>query len=149
MKQNVFQIIIAVSDETERLHFKNALEELKQNTSAHMVTNGEELMTYLKKKNITLPHLLFLDLNMPRKNGLTCLKEIKEIEKLKNIPIAIYSTSSSEKDRREAFLHGANIYIQKPDDFTKLKMILEKAITTTTIYENPPFNPQNFILNIC
>jgi CheY-like chemotaxis protein len=63
------------------------------------------------------------------------LKEIKSNEKLKDIFIAIYSTSDSEKDMEETFLNGANIYITKPNDFNKLKQVLEKAVMTAYQYQ--------------
>jgi CheY-like chemotaxis protein len=148
MKKDPFHIILADDDATDRLLFKQAFEELKIETTVQMVNDGEQLMAHLAKKNTVLPQLLFLDLNMPLKDGLACLKEIRENEKLKNISIAIYSTSTSEKDKQKTFLLGANIYIQKPDNFNTLKQILEKVITTASIYQNPPFNKENFMLNI-
>ncbi len=105
-------------------------------------------MEYLQKKEKPLPQLLFLDLNMPRKNGLQCLMEIRGNEKLKDISVAIYSTSNSEKDIEETFLHGANIYIHKPADFNILKQVLEKAVRTTIQYKDETMNRDNFLLRI-
>ena len=90
------------------------LEELKMKTIVHTVNEGIELMEYLEQDNVSLPHILFLDLNMPLKDGLQCLKEIRSKEQWSDIIIAIYSTSSSEKDIQETFAHGANVYIKKP-----------------------------------
>lgn len=148
MNNDPFHILLADDDETDRLLFKEAFEELKAKTILTMFNDGVELMNYLIKSNTIVPHLLFLDLNMPGKNGITCLKEIKSIKKLKNISIAIYSTSASEKDMEETFLGGANVYIKKPNDFNKLKLVLEKAILTNYIYQDPPFNKENFLLSI-
>ncbi len=148
MMQEPLYILLADDDETDRLLFKEAFEELKMKTMVTMVNDGVALMNYLIDSKNTLPHLLFLDLNMPLKNGLTCLKEIKSIEKLNKISIAIYSTSASEKDMEETFLGGANVYIKKPNDFHKLKKVLEKAILTNYIYQDPPFNKENFLLSI-
>jgi CheY-like chemotaxis protein len=113
-----------------------------------MVNNGMELMDYLTKENNPLPDLLFLDLNMPRKNGLQCLKEIRGNPKLKNISIAIYSTSSSEKDIDDTFRNGANVYIKKPNDFNLLKQVLDKVVMAAWQYQEPPFNRENFLLRI-
>jgi CheY-like chemotaxis protein len=112
------------------------------------VKDGIELMDYLTKENTPLPHLLFLDLNMPRKNGLQCLKEIRSNKDLKDISIAIYSTSASEKDIDQTFLNGANVYLKKPNNFSMLKLVLEQAVVATVQYQHPPFNRANFLLRI-
>jgi len=141
-------ILLADDDEADRLLFTDALEQLEIKTIVRTVNNGVELMALLHKKNYPLPHLLFLDLNMPSKSGLQCLKEIRADTKLKEIFVAIYSTSETEKDVTETFLNGANIYITKPNDFNDLKQVLEKAVTQTQMHEDPPFNKKNFYLKI-
>ena len=141
-------ILLADDDENDRMNFKEALEESKMETSLISVNDGAELMEYLLKDDTKLPALLFLDLNMPRKSGIECLKEIKSITKLKNIVIAIYSTSSSEKDIEQTFYFGANVYMKKPNDFGKLKELLNKIVTSVNVYSDPPFNIANFLLKI-
>jgi CheY-like chemotaxis protein len=139
MKNEPFQILLADDDESDRLLFTDAFSELKINTIVDTTNNGMELMAYLTKKNALLPDLIFLDLNMPLKNGLECLKEIRTNEKLKDIFIVIYSTSESEKEIDETFNNGANVYITKPNKFDKLKLALEKAVMTTYLYQNTAF----------
>ena len=148
MKHGPFHILLADDDEADRLLFTDAFSELKIETVVQTVNNGVQLMEYLRKKEKPLPQLLFLDLNMPRKNGLQCLMEIRGNEKLKDISVAIYSTSNSEKDIEETFLHGANIYIHKPADFNILKQVLEKAVRTTIQYKDETMNRDNFLLRI-
>ncbi len=148
MENTQLNILLADDDESDRFLFKEAFEEMKVKTNVYTVNDGLQLMEYLSQENVTLPHLLFLDLNMPRKNGLECLKEIRSIEKLKDISIAIYSTSASEKDIEETFLFGANVYIQKPSDFSELKHVLHKAVMTAFVYQEPPFNKANFLMRM-
>jgi CheY-like chemotaxis protein len=105
-------------------------------------------MEYLAKKDVALPELIFLDLNMPRKNGLECLKEIRSSEKFSKIPIAIYSTSASKNDIEETFRNGANVYIKKPSDFNILKQLLAKVLSTAHIYQDKSFNIEIFLLKI-
>jgi CheY-like chemotaxis protein len=105
-------------------------------------------MNYLKQKDIILPHLLFLDINMPRKTGMKALEEIRADKRLKDLSVAIYSTSSAKKDVEEALLKGANIYITKPGDFEQLKKILFKAIKLNWQYHTSGLNKENFILSI-
>jgi len=85
-------------------------------------------MYFLNQPDIRLPNIIFLDLNMPIKNGIECLKEIRANERFKNLVLVIYSTSGSEHDIQEAFINGANIYIKKPNNFAELKANLAKVI---------------------
>lgn len=141
-------ILLADDDENDRMNFKEALEESKMETSLISVNDGVALMEYLLKDDTELPALIFLDLNMPRKSGMECLKEIKSVAKLRNIVIAIYSTSSSEKDIEQTFFCGANVYMKKPNDFGKLKELLNKIVTSVNVYSDPPFNIANFLLKV-
>lgn len=148
MSNEPLRILLADDDEADRLLFKEALEELEINPVVHTVNNGIELMAHLAKQDVQLPHLIFLDLNMPRKNGLECLKEIRSKKNLKDISIAIYSTSDNEKDIEETFLNGANVYITKPNNFNLLKQLLFKAVAATHLYQGNTFNKENFFLKI-
>ena len=112
------------------------------------VRNGVELMEWLNKNQPVLPQLIFLDLNMPLKNGIQCLKEIGSSERLKNISVAIYSTSKSDKNMEDAFFNGANVYISKPTDFNSLKAALEKVLATVYQCQNDSFKFENFLLRI-
>ncbi len=148
MQPIVYNILLAEDDEDDRLFFKEAIDELKINTVVHFVHDGVQLMNYLKNDETMLPHLLFLDINMPRKNGMQALDEIRHDARLKDLSVAIYSTSSAQKDVEEALSKGANIYITKPSDFEQLKKILAKAIKLNWQYHTSAMNKENFILNI-
>ena len=148
MENEPFHILLADDDADDRLLFIKAFKELKIKTVVHTVNDGVQLMEYLTKKNAVLPHIIFLDLNMPLKNGLECLKEIKSNKKLKDISIAIYSTSASEKNIEETFHNGANVYIHKPNDYNSLKQVLDRAVMTCLDFQQPPFNKANFLLRI-
>lgn len=148
MQTPLIHILLADDDESDRLLFIEAFEELKINTFVSTVNNGVQLMEVLNMENIRLPDLIFLDLNMPRKNGLECLKEIKNNKNLKDISIAIYSTSDNEKDIEKTFLNGANVYITKPNSFKILKQVLEKAVYTAFKYQDKTMDKGNFLLRI-
>ena len=121
MNTDFINICLADDDEDDRLFFTDAFDELKINTKVSTFNDGVELMNYLNDDASILPNVLFLDLNMPKKNGVECLLEIKQNERFSDIAIAIYSTSSSEEHIEETFVNGANIYIKKPNDFENLK----------------------------
>ena len=141
-------IILAEDDESDRLNFTEALAESKIRTTVRTVNDGVELMEYLSIEENPLPDLLFLDLNLPRKNGLECLKEIKTQQRLKDISIAIYSTSSTEADIEETFRNGANVYIKKPNNFDLLKKSLNRVVRDAKEYQDPPFNRDFFLLRV-
>ena len=148
MQNDSMQVLLADDDEDDRLLFREAFNEIKIKTFVNTVNDGVELMSLLNQKNTILPHILFLDLNMPRKSGMECLLEIKNIENLKNVPIAIYSTSASEEDIEETFVSGANVYIKKPSDFGTLKKVLEHVITINWQYQTSGLIRENFLLSI-
>ena len=148
MNNEQIHILLADDDEADRLLFSETLDELEIKPILHTVNNGVELMAYLNKKNAQLPHIVFLDLNMPRKNGLECLKEIRNNDKLKSISIAIYSTSVNENDMDETFRYGANIYISKPNNINMLRQLFLKAVAATHLYQGEPIYRANFFLSV-
>ena len=105
-------------------------------------------MDYLEQPDIKLPHVLFLDLNMPGKTGIDCLKEIRANVRFKEVSIAIYSTSSSEKDIEDTFIEGANIYIKKPNDFSKLKEIIKEVVNMNWQFHTSGLNIETFFFSI-
>ncbi len=148
MKHDELYVLLADDDDDDRLFFKDAIEKVKVKTVVNMVNDGVELMDYLNNSTLRLPNLVFLDLNMPRKGGMECLKEIRSNHLLKDLSIAIYSTSGLEKDIEETFINGANIYIKKPNDFEELKKILATVININWQYHTSGFNKENFLLNL-
>lgn len=147
MQEEYIHIILADDDEDDRMFFTEAFDELKINTKVQTFKDGVHLMDYLNADN-TLPNVLFLDLNMPRKNGMQCLKEIKENSKFNDIAIAIYSTSASEDDIENTFILGANIYIKKPSNFGMLKKVLSQVVTINWQYHTNSLNKDNFLLRL-
>lgn len=148
MNTEFINICLADDDEDDRLFFTDAFDELKINTKVSTFNDGVALMNYLNNENSVLPSVLFLDLNMPKKNGVECLLEIKKNEKLSDIAIAIYSTSSSEEHIEETFINGANIYIKKPNDFEDLKKILAEVVTINWQYHTSGLNKDNFLMRM-
>ncbi len=148
MHKRPIHILLADDDEDDRLFFKEAFDEIKIKTNVIMVNDGVELMNHLTREDNQLPHILFLDLNMPRKTGIDCLLEIKRMSHLKDVAVVIYSTSSSEKDIEETFVQGANVYIKKPSDFNTLKKILEQVITINWQYQTSGLNRDNYLLSL-
>lgn len=148
MPLHILNIALADDDQDDRILFQEAIEEIKIKTKLSLFKDGKELMDYLTLPNIILPEIVFLDLNMPIKNGMQCLSEIRNHAKLKDLLVAIYSTSSSEEDIEETFVNGANIYIKKPNSFEALKQAIDKVLQINWQYHTSALNRDNFLLRI-
>ena len=120
--------MLADDDMDDCEYFKDALDEINYKVDLTVVNDGMELMNTLLSPKDFKPDILFLDLNMPKKSGMECLDEIKSTEKLNDIPIIIFSTSSDRTVINRMYENGAHHYIQKPTQFSSLKSVIEKAI---------------------
>ncbi|MCI9844588.1 response regulator [Flavobacterium pectinovorum] len=129
MNKQIYSVLLADDDDDDCIFFKEALDELSLPVKLVTVNDGVELMGFLKA-NISgsLPDILFLDLNMPRKNGYECLTEIKEIEEMKGLSVVIFSTSQDSEIVNLMYEKGAVFYIRKPGDFSKLKKVIGEAL---------------------
>lgn len=141
-------IVLADDDEDDRFFFKSAVDEMEFNSKLVMYNGGQDLMDFLNRADVAKPHILFLDLNMPGLSGFDCLKLIRSNPKLRDISIAIYSTSNSEQDIEETLSGGANIYIHKPNDFERLKEIIRHVLKINWQYQTSGLNRESFFLSI-
>lgn len=121
-------IVLADDDDDDVLNFRDALKQLLGTNSLVVVKNGDELIRYLGEAR-TLPTTIFLDLNMPRKNGFECLREIRSNTGYNNINVIIFSTSQQQDVMDSLYYNGAQYYIRKPASFQELKSILHLALT--------------------
>jgi CheY-like chemotaxis protein len=142
-------ILHADDDADDCLFFKEALEELKLPTSHASVNDGEALMQYLENEINELPHVLFLDLNMPRKNGFECLSEIKFSKRLKQLTVIIFSTAYEQETVTQLYKDGAHHYIRKPSDFSQFKKIIQQTFITLIAQANiSQPDKENFVLTL-
>lgn len=125
-------ILMADDDPDDCLMIKEALDESPLACDLYYVEDGEELMDYLHHRgkysdpvSAPVPGLILLDLNMPKKDGREALKEIKEDEKLKRIPIVVLTTSNAEEDIQRTYKLGVNSFISKPVSFESLVEIMK------------------------
>ena len=143
----VIDIVLVDDDADDRSIFGDALSELKIDTKLTLLEDGRNLLEFLEKSE-KLPDILFLDLNMPYKSGVECLIDIRKHNKFNDLSIAIYSTSSTDKDIEDTFIHGANIYIRKPNNFANLKKVLSDVVNMNFQFHNSGLNKETFLLNI-
>lgn len=127
------QILLVEDNEGDIILTLEAFKELKVKNTVSVVKDGEEAIEFLKKNDqnagSALPHLILLDINMPKLNGIEVLDFIKKDERLKKIPVVMLTTSSSESDISACYEKSANCFITKPLDFGKFLNVIE-AIET-------------------
>ncbi|RYZ86945.1 MAG: response regulator [Proteobacteria bacterium] len=148
MKPVKSHVLLADDDEDDRLFFKEALESLNLNTTVSMVYDGNKLMEFLEDESNLLPDIIFLDLNMPCLNGFDCLDEIRRNPRLKNLTVAIYSTSRTDQDVENAFVKGANVYIHKPADIDALKRVMLEVLNVNWQFDTGKLNKDTFLFSI-
>lgn len=147
MKDIKLNILHADDDTDDCKFFKDALAELQLPTNHASVHDGEELMQYLSDNTNELPHILFLDLNMPLKNGAECLSQINQDKRLKQLTTIIFTTSYDQELVNRLYQNGAHYYIRKPADFTQFKKLIQNAFLSLIAQKNmsqPPI--EDFVL---
>jgi CheY-like chemotaxis protein len=107
---------------------KEVFKESNLEGNLHVVTDGEQAIAYLAKegefKDAPKPNLIFLDLNLPKKDGREVLSEIKNNDELKYIPVVVFTSSEADQDIKKSYGLHANCYIVKPFDFDQYNQII-------------------------
>ena len=125
-------LILLVEDEAA--HAELIMRSFEDHQMAYLirhVVDGEAALDYLFRRGAYAdpetsprPHVILLDLRLPRVDGLEVLKEIRESEALRNIPVIVLTTSDSEQDVAKAYEHHANSYVLKPVDYDKFAALM-------------------------
>ncbi|RJR43332.1 MAG: response regulator [Desulfobacteraceae bacterium] len=127
-------ILIAEDDDDDRLFLETAFGRLKALYQLSFVADGEELMDYLHRRGKygrskpPRPGLVLLDLNMPKKDGRKALLEIKRDDRLKTIPVIVWTTSSLEEDMRLCKEAGAEGYVTKPSNLADFNAAIAEIV---------------------
>lgn len=124
------KVILVVEDNTaDVMLLKEAYKRINSSLIIHNVSNGDDAMHFLKRRNgfekMPMPDLVLMDINMPGKNGLDALKEIKEDDEVKHVPVIIFSGSFLKEDVNKAYSSYANCYITKPHTLDEYISIME------------------------
>ncbi|PLK42207.1 MULTISPECIES: response regulator [Emticicia] len=125
-------ILMADDDPDDRAMTKEALEENFLLNELRFVEDGAELMDYLRRNgkysnpdSSPRPGVILLDLNMPKKDGRECLREIKSDDDLKSIPVIVLTTSKAEEDILRTYDLGVNSFVTKPVTFVELVEVMK------------------------
>lgn len=130
-------------DADDRYLVQVAFEENNISSELVFVEDGSEVLDFLsgqgkyEEKGGRIPHLILLDLNMPKKDGKRVLQEVRALPDYQHIPIVIFTTSKSPDDVRELYQMGANSYISKPSSYENLSKVIRNIglywLETTTL----------------
>jgi CheY-like chemotaxis protein len=121
-------IFLADDDADDCMLFEDALREVSCSADLTMASDGIELIDLMESTVPGSPDLIFLDLNMPRRNGFECLELIRNKKQWKDIPVVIFSTNGQEDTVRKVYEQGANYFIRKPGSFQKLKQAIRQIL---------------------
>ena len=122
-------ILYADDDADDREIFCEAIREINPAIKVVLGMDGEETLKILSVQK-ELPHLIFLDINMPKMDGIECLGKLKSDDRLKSIPVIIYSTTSNKSDQSKIALLGASDFILKGNSFESVKDSLDKILAS-------------------
>ncbi len=129
-------ILLVDDDPDDQLLFQEAMAETDKAVLCTLAVDGVDALEKLNSGLISKPDLVLMDMNMPRMNGIDCLKELKKDSRYSDIPVIMYSTSCIGEYQRQCFENGAIGYMEKPSDFTvlchKLKMLLSEGPDSLT-----------------
>jgi CheY-like chemotaxis protein len=130
-----FTFLMADDDPDDRFLMEQAFLEIGIGADLRLVEDGEELMQYLRQSGkyagaiLPRPVLIFLDLNMPKKDGRQALLEIKTDPDLQGIPVAIWTTSDEVEDKIQCQITGADVFVTKPVVYAELVNSVKTLVT--------------------
>jgi CheY-like chemotaxis protein len=136
------RVVLADDDPDDREMFEEAISRINPQIEVVTLVNGMSLIRELEDG--ADPDMIFLDLNMPGKNGRECLAAIRQNASWNKIPIVIYSTSASKRDVNETYHSGANLYLLKPNSFQDLVQIIRRVFSIDL--ESTRLLQQNYLL---
>lgn len=129
INKKTLSVMLADDDADSRDIFVEALSMIAPHVQVKEIVNGKELMKNLLSGAEAVPDILFLDLNMPFKNGQECLAEIRSTPRLQKMPVVIYSSSNNREHVDQTYKGGASFYMIKPDSFVELKQMVNKLLS--------------------
>jgi CheY-like chemotaxis protein len=130
-------ILLIDDDDDDRTLFKEAIAVLDKSIQCWTAVDGQGALDMLMFELVVAPDVIFLDLNMPKMNGLEFLKIIKNNRGFKRVPVVIYTTSSNPEDIRKTKELGATDFLTKPSDFDEL---YQKLISVLNKYLVPSYH---------
>lgn len=136
-------IVFAEDDEDDQFYFREAFHEIDKEIQVRFVSNGNDLMQLLKN---FLPDLVFLDLEMPYKNGLQCLVELRNNPSLNNLPVIVLSSTMRPANIQTAYEMGANLFLHKASRYSEYSNCLKQILSMD--WNNPDLIKKQYCTNM-
>ena len=146
MGAKIVQVLLADDNKNEHVFFTHALKYVGFETALTSIYSSQQLLGHLAQEK--LPDILFLDVNMPMKNGLECLSLLRADERYRDMPIIMYSTSDNRRDTDQSFLLGADLYIRKPVEIDELVAALAQVFQLYHSGQLQRISREAFVLSI-
>jgi CheY-like chemotaxis protein len=124
-------VLYADDDTDDRSWVSEACRIVGANLELHFVENGRQVLEFLRREERPTPALIVLDLNMPEMDGRQTLQQLKSNPDLKDIPVAIVTTSNNKLDRDVCKRLGASLYLTKPDTHTEWQNVIRQLVPIT------------------
>jgi len=145
LKKEYLSVILVDDIEDEHILFRKALAAVPRlDVDVKCFFSAQELESFLEETEV-VPHVVFLDMHMPEKNGLECLKDIRSLARVRELVVAMYSVSSDNNIIQNCLANGANIYITKPRKFKELTERLHDVIKSCMRYHTMSMDFDTFI----
>jgi CheY-like chemotaxis protein len=142
-KPQMIDVLLVEDDAGDVLMTREAFEHYKIRNQLHVVNDGEQALQFLRRTGeyagAPRPGLILLDLNLPRRDGMQVLAELKEDPELRVIPVVVLTTSQAEEDILRSYSLHANAYVSKPVDFERFMEVIRQIDNFfVTVVELPP-----------
>ena len=142
MTSQAVEILLVEDNEDDIVIIQEAFAEARLVNVIKTVRDGEEALAYLrhqgKHKKASMPALILLDINMPKKNGFEVLKEMKADSQLRSLPVVMLTTSEREEDIVRSYANGACSYVRKPVDFDQFAKVVKQFELYWTLVSRIP-----------
>ena len=142
---NLRNIFLVDDDAEDRELFSEALSQVDETIRLTEISNCFKLIETLDNPEAIKPDIIFLDMDMPKFNGLECLKKLKASNRIQDLKIVVLSTYSHPQYIEEAYKNGASCYYVKPSRFPKLKEVISDALQGN--WKNRLQNKRSFVVN--
>lgn len=143
------EILLVEDNEDDVVLIQEAFGESRMVSAIQTVSNGEEALAYLRREGqyqaVSLPEMVLLDINMPKKNGFEVMQAIKSDPQLRSLPVVMLTTSDREEDIVQSYAGGACSYIRKPVDLAQFQTIMRQfEVYWTMISRIPLHHPYSY-----